>query len=122
MKGWRLLELIRSWKKVDSIRWETDGSDWEPDRAGIIVSADGKEWYFHIGSPAVTSKVNWFDAVCIYLMVNKVLQLAGRKETFSVAGTDQEYVCVEDAIQTAMRAINEQKQQKSENLADDCGN
>lgn len=36
--------------------------------------------------------------------------------------TDLEYVRVEDAIQTAMRAINEQKQQKSENLADDCGN
>lgn len=77
MKGCKLLELLRAWKKVDSIRWEIDGSDWEPDRAGIIVSADGKEWYFHIGSPAVTSKVNWFDAVCIYLVVNKVLQLAG---------------------------------------------
>ena len=122
MKGCKLLELLRAWKKVDSIRWEIDGSDWEPDRAGIIVSADGKEWYFHIGSPAVTSKVNWFDAVCIYLVVNKVLQLAGRKEAFSVVHTDLEYVRVEDAIQTAMRAINEQKQQKSENLADDCGN
>ena len=122
MKGCKLLELLRAWKKVDSIRWEIDGSDWEPDRAGIIVSADGKEWYFHIGSPAVTSKVNWFDAVCIYLVVNKVLQLAGRKEAFSVVDTDLEYVRVEDAIQTVMRAINEQKQQKSENLADDCGN
>ena len=122
MKGWRLLDLIRSWKKVDSIRWETDGSDWEPDRAGIIVLADGKEWYFHVGSPAVTSKVKWFDAVCIYLVANKILQLAGRKETFSVVGTDLEYVRVENAIQTAMRVINEQKQQKSENLADDCGN
>lgn len=121
MKGWKLLELIRSWKKVDSIRWETDGSDWEPDRAGIIVSADGKEWYFHIGSPAVTSKVNWFDAVCIYLVVNKVLQLAGQPEIFSVVGADLEYVRVVNAIQTAMRVINEQKQQKSENLADDCG-
>lgn len=122
MKGWRLLELIRSWKKVDSLCWETDGSDWEPDHAGVIVSADGKEWYFHVGSPAVTSKVKWFDAVCIYLVVNKILQLAGRTEIFSVSGADREYVRIVDAIQTAMRVINEQKQQKSENLADDCGN
>lgn len=122
MKGWRLLELIRSWKKVDSICWEIDGSDWDADHVGITVLADGKEWYFYVGSPAVTSRIKWFNAVCIYLVVNKVLQLAGRKETFSVVGTDLEYVRVENAIQTAMRVINEQKQQKSENLADDCGN
>lgn len=117
-----MLDLIRSWKKVDSIRWEIDGSDWEPDRAGIIVLADGKEWYFYVGSPAVTSKVEEFDARCIYLIINKVLKAAGRKTIFSVAGADWEYIKVQYAIQTAMRVINEQKQQKSENLADDRGN
>lgn len=122
MKGWKLLELIRSWKKVDSIRWETDGSNWEPDRAGIIVLADGKERYFYVGSPAVTSKVEEFDARCIYLIVNKVLKSAGRNTIFSVADADWEYIKVVYAIQTAIEVINEQKQQKSENLADDCGN
>ena len=122
MEDWKMLDLIRSWKKIDSIRWEIDGSDWEPDRAGIIVLADGKEWYFYVGSPAVTSKVKKIDAMCIYLIVNKVLKSAGRNTIFSVAGADWEYIKVQYAIQTAMRVINEQKQQKSENLADDCGN
>lgn len=110
MKGWKLLELIRSWKKIDFIQWTVAGDPWQPDYIGVLVSADGKSLEFPIGSPAVSSKVKWFDAVCIYLMVNKILELAERRGSFSVVGADREYIRVVDAVKTDMGVVNEQKQ------------
>lgn len=123
MTGREFWELTRSWKKVDSIDWDVKGDPFNADCVNVIVSADGKEVTLYVGRPAVSSRVNWFNAVCIYLVVNKVLALAGRKNSFSVVDADRQYIQVTAALQTAIEVIiDEQKQQKSENLADDCGN
>lgn len=123
MTGREFWELTRSWKKVDSIGWDVKGDPFNADCVNVIVSADGEKLTIPIGSPAVSSRVNWFNALCIYLVVNKVLTLAGRKDPFHVVDADRQYIQVTAALQTAIKVIiDERKQQKSENLADDRGN
>lgn len=75
MTGEEFLNKVREIKKITDIRWQIEGDYFEPNKVKLVVIADGEK--IEVTYPKPKSEKEFFQNVCIALIINKFMQQIG---------------------------------------------